>query len=90
MSLKTRVGIVVNNRTNKTAVVKVETRISHAKYAKVIAKTKRYKVHDEENLCRVGDQILIQETKPISKTKQWQIKTILVKASKLDIKEEGI
>nr|WDB00719.1 ribosomal protein S17 [Cavernulicola chilensis] len=90
MSSKERVGIVVSNKMNKTVVISVKTRIAHAKYTKVIGKTKRYKAHDEKNICEIGDQVLIQESKPLSKTKQWIIREILLKASKLDIKDEGI
>lgn len=88
MSLKDREGIVVNSKMDKTVVVAVESRISHAKYTKVIAKTKRYKVHDENKVCQIGDRILIQSTRPFSKTKQWKVKDIILRASKFDIKEE--
>jgi small subunit ribosomal protein S17 len=61
---------------NKTIVVSIENKITHKKYGKVISKTKRYKVHDENNECNIGDYVIISETRPLSKTKRWTLKEI--------------
>ena len=66
MAVKERLGLVVSDKMNKTVVVAVETRVPHSKYKKIMARTKRYKVHDEENQCQVGDQVRIRETRPLS------------------------
>nr|WDA99206.1 ribosomal protein S17 [Gronococcus sybilensis] len=87
MALKEKTGIVVSVKMQKTIVVNIENRTSHSKYAKVIGKTKRYKVHDESSSAQMGDRVLIQESRPLSKTKRWTLKEILLKASKLDLKE---
>jgi small subunit ribosomal protein S17 len=73
MAVKERVGLVVSDKMNKTVVVAVENRAAHPKYGKVVAQTKRYKVHDEENKCKTGDRVRIQETRPLSRTKRWQV-----------------
>ncbi|MBE9212539.1 MAG: 30S ribosomal protein S17 [Richelia sp. RM2_1_2] len=77
MAIKERVGLVVSDKMQKTVVVAVESRDSHQKYGKIVVTTKRYKVHDEENNCKEGDRVRIQETRPLSKTKRWQVKEIL-------------
>lgn len=77
MAIKERVGLVVSDKMQKTVVVAVENRSPHPKYGKIMVKTCRYKVHDEENQCKVGDRVRIQETRPLSKTKRWQVKDIL-------------
>lgn len=77
MALKERVGLVVSDKMQKTVVVAVENRSSHPKYGKTVVKTRRYKAHDEENNCKVGDRVRIQETRPLSKTKRWQVAEIL-------------
>ncbi|WP_016953000.1 30S ribosomal protein S17 [Anabaena sp. PCC 7108] len=77
MAVKERVGLVVSDKMQKTVVVAVENRAPHPKYGKIVVKTQRYKVHDEENNCKVGDRVRIQETRPLSKTKRWQITEIL-------------
>lgn len=81
MATKERVGLVVSDKMEKTVVVAVENRVTHPKYGKIVVQTKRYKVHDEENGCRVGDRVLIQETRPLSKTKRWTVANILNRAS---------
>jgi small subunit ribosomal protein S17 len=73
MAVKERVGLVVSDKMDKTVVVAVENRAAHPKYGKVVAKTKRYKAHDEENKCKAGDRVRIQETRPLSRTKRWQV-----------------
>ncbi len=77
MAIKERVGLVVSDKMQKTVVVAIESRTSHQKYGKIVVTTKRYKVHDEENNCKEGDRVRIQETRPLSKTKRWQVKEIL-------------
>jgi small subunit ribosomal protein S17 len=61
----------------KTVVVAVENRAPHPKYGKIVVKTRRYKAHDEDNRCKIGDRVRIQETRPLSKTKRWQVTEIL-------------
>lgn len=77
MALKERVGVVVSNKMDKTVVVAIESRSPHPKYGKIVVKTERYKAHDPENQCKEGDRVLIQETRPLSKTKRWRIAQIL-------------
>jgi small subunit ribosomal protein S17 len=89
MTIKEKTGIVVSDKMNKTIVVSIENRITHKKYGKVISKTKRYKAHDEQNECRVGDFVTISETRPLSKTKRWILNTIKQKSSRIDISNIG-
>lgn len=77
MAVKERVGLVISDKMDKTVVVAVENRAAHPKYGKIVAKTKHYKVHDEENKCKTGDRVRIQETRPLSRTKRWQVIAIL-------------
>lgn len=77
MAIKERVGRVVSDKMDKTVVVAVESRQSHQKYGKIVVRTKRYKVHDEDNACQTGDQVRIQESRPLSKTKRWVVADIL-------------
>lgn len=77
MAVKERVGLVVSDKMDKTVVVAVENRAAHPKYGKIVVKTKRYKAHDEENKCRAGDRVRIQETRPLSRTKRWTVTEIL-------------
>jgi small subunit ribosomal protein S17 len=73
MAVKELVGVVVSNKMQKTVVVAVENRSAHAKYGKVVVRTKKYKAHDEDNQCQEGDRVKIQETRPLSRTKRWQV-----------------
>jgi len=77
---KMRVGVVVSNKMNKTVVVKVTRHAEHPLYGKRIIKSKKYVAHDEENVCSVGDQIRIRETRPMSRTKRWELVEIVRKA----------
>ncbi|MDJ1181840.1 30S ribosomal protein S17 [Roseofilum casamattae] len=77
MPLKERVGTVISNKMQKTVVVAIENRSAHPKYGKTVVKTKHYKAHDEENQCKEGDRVLIQESRPLSKTKRWRVSQIL-------------
>lgn len=81
MAVKERVGLVVSDKMNKTVVVAVENRSPHPKYGKIVVRTKRYKAHDEENNCKEGDRVRIQETRPLSRTKRWRVMEILTKTS---------
>lgn len=77
MAVKERVGVVVSTKMDKTAVVAVENRSPHPKYRKIVVKTQKFKAHDPENQCQEGDRVRIRETRPLSKTKRWEIKDIL-------------
>jgi small subunit ribosomal protein S17 len=77
MAVKERVGVVVSDKMDKTVVVAVERRDAHPKYGKIVVRTKRYKAHDEENKCKEGDRVRIQETRPLSRTKCWAVLEIL-------------
>ena len=77
MAVKERIGLVVSNKMQKTVVVAVENRVPHPKYGKIMVRTKRYKVHDEENDCKVGERVRIRETRPLSKTKRWAVADVL-------------
>ena len=77
---KTREGLVVSDKMDKTVVVAVEDRVKHARYAKVLRRTNKLKVHDETNQVGVGDRVLIMETRPLSATKRWRVAEILEKA----------
>jgi small subunit ribosomal protein S17 len=77
---KTREGLVVSDKMDKTVVVSVEDRVKHALYGKVIRRTSKLKVHDEQNQCGVGDRVLIMETRPLSATKRWRIVEVIEKA----------
>ena len=77
---KTRVGRVVSDKMDKPVVVAIEDNVKHPLYKKIIKNTIRLKAHDEENTCRVGDRVLIMETRPLSKTKRWRVAEIVEKA----------
>jgi small subunit ribosomal protein S17 len=77
---KIREGYVVSDKMDKTVVVEVEDRVKHPKYAKVIRRTKKYKAHDGDNACGVGDRVRLMETRPLSATKRWRVTEILEKA----------
>jgi len=74
---KVRVGKVVSDKMNKTVVVAVERKVPHALYNKPMVSTKRFKAHDENNECRIGDTVKIVETRPLSKDKCWRVVEIL-------------
>ena len=77
---KTRVGRVVSDKMQKTIVVAIEDNIEHPLYKKVIKKTVKFKAHDENNECRIGDKVEIMETRPLSKDKNWRLVRIIGKA----------
>ncbi len=72
-------GIVVSNKMEKTIVVAVTTQVAHPLYGKVVTRTKKYKVHDENNECRVGDKVLIIETRPLSRDKYFRLGRVIEK-----------
>ncbi len=77
---KRLVGDVIGDKMDKTVVVTVERTVRHPRYGKVIRQVKKYKVHDEGNACRVGDQVLIVESRPLSREKRWVVERILKRA----------
>ena len=83
MPIKERLGVVVSDKMDKTIIVSIENRVTNKRYGKIVASTKRYKVHDDSNECGVGDIVLISETRPLSKTKRWELKEVKQKSLKL-------
>jgi small subunit ribosomal protein S17 len=77
---KTREGLIVSDKMDKTVVVAVEDRVKHALYGKVLRRTSKLKAHDENNECGMGDRVLIMETRPLSATKRWRVVEILERA----------
>lgn len=82
MALKERVGTVVSDKMEKTVVVAVENRFPHPIYQKIISRTTRYKAHDEDNNCKIGDRVRIRETRPLSAHKRWAVMDVLNKGMK--------
>ena len=80
---KSRIGVVTGNKMQKTVVVEVQRRVTHAKYGKIQTSRMRYKAHDETNACGVGDKVSIVETRPMSKEKRWRVAEILEKAKEV-------
>lgn len=78
---KTLVGVVVGDKMDKTVVVMVERLIRHEVYSKMVRRRTKFKAHDEDNRCGVGDRVLIMETRPLSKEKHWRVLEILEKAA---------
>ena len=78
---KTRQGVVLKNKMDKTVVVEVVRRFRHPKYPKFVKRRIRYRAHDAENACNVGDTVLLVETRPLSKTKRWKVKEIVKRAT---------
>jgi small subunit ribosomal protein S17 len=76
---KTREGVVVSDKMTKTRVVMIERVYRHPRYERVITRSKRLKAHDETNVSKVGDRVLIEETRPLSKDKRWRIRQVLTR-----------
>ena len=76
---KTRVGLVVSDKMDKTVVVAVEDFVRHSLYGKAVKRTKKFKAHDETNECNIGDKVRIMETRPLSKDKRWRLVNIIEK-----------
>ena len=77
---KTRVGTVVSDKMDKTVVVAIQDNVKHPLYKKIIKRTVKFKAHDEQNACGVGDKVEIMETRPLSKDKRWRVTAIITKA----------
>ena len=77
---KTRVGVVVSNKMDKTIVVAIKDNVQHPLYKKIIKKTVKLKAHDEQNECGIDDRVKVMETRPLSKDKRWRLVSILEKA----------
>ena len=77
---KTRVGTVVSDKMDKTLVVAVKDNVQHPLYKKILKRTVKFKAHDENNECRIGDRVMIMETRPLSKDKNWRLVKIIEKA----------
>ena len=77
---KTRVGIVVSNKMDKTVVVAIQDNVRHPLYNKIVKRTVKLKAHDEENICNEGDKVLVTETRPLSKDKRWRVTENITKA----------
>ena len=77
MALKERIGTVVSDKMDKTVVVAVENRFPHPVYQKTVSRTTRYKAHDADNHCKMGDRVRILETRPLSAHKRWKVSEVL-------------
>ena len=77
---KTMVGTVVSDKMDKTVVVSIQDNVKHPLYKKIIKRTVKFKAHDEKNECGIGDRVMIMETRPISKDKNWRVVQIIEKA----------
>ncbi|MBS1479083.1 30S ribosomal protein S17 [Dysosmobacter sp.] len=77
---KTRTGMVVSDKMDKTVVVAVIDNVRHPLYKKIVKRTVKFKAHDEQNACGIGDTVMIMETRPISKDKRWRVVEIIEKA----------
>lgn len=77
---KTRVGVVTSDKMDKTAVVTIQDRVKHPLYSKIVDRSVKYKAHDENNECGIGDKVEIMECRPLSKDKNWRVVRIIEKA----------
>ena len=82
---KTRTGMVVSDKMDKTVVVAVIDNVRHPLYKKIVKRTVKFKAHDEQNACGIGDTVMIMETRPISKDKRWRVVEIIEKAKSVDL-----
>ena len=80
---KSRVGVVVSNKMTKTVVVRVERRVADRQYGKIVTKAEKYKAHDENQECKIGDRVRMVETRPMSKDKRWRVAEVLEKAAEV-------
>ena len=78
---KTQIGVVVSDRMDKTVVVKIDRLVKHDVYNKYIKRSTKYKAHDDDNSCKIGDRVLIVETRPYSKDKRWKVREIIEKSA---------
>ncbi len=88
VSRKTRVGTVVSDRMSKTVVIKVDRMAKHPLYGKPVLRSKKFMAHDEEETCRIGDRIRIEETRPLSRHKRWRVVEIIERAPVLGGSQE--
>ena len=88
ISRKTRVGIVVSDRMSKTVVIKVDRMAKHPLYGKPVLRSKKFMAHDEDEACRIGDRIRIEETRPLSRHKRWRVIEIIERAPVLGGSQE--
>jgi small subunit ribosomal protein S17 len=86
---KTRKGIVISNRMQKTVVVSVERIVMHSRYKKYLKRQTRMKAHDEKNECQIGDRVLIVECRPLSRDKRWRVSRILKRAVQAETAKEA-
>ena len=77
---KTRVGVVISDKMDKTIVVSIKTRVRHPLYGKIMNQTSKLKAHDENNACGIGDTVRVMETRPLSREKRWRLVEIIEKA----------
>lgn len=77
---KTRIGVVVSDKMDKTVTVAIRTRVKHPLYGKIMNRTRKLKAHDEANQCGIGDTVRVMETRPLSKEKRWRLVEIIEKA----------
>jgi len=87
---KTRVARVLSNKMDKTVLVEVETRRRHPRFKRVVSYRAKFKAHDENNACGVGDLVKIVEARPLSKEKRWRVTEILAKAEAIEVKPTEI
>jgi len=80
-SRKVRTGVVVNNKMDKTVVVEVSRTLLHPTYKKTVRQRKRFMAHDEQNRCQIGDEVMIVETRPLSRHKRWRVRKVLKEAA---------
>lgn len=81
MPVKQKLGTVISNKMQKTIVVEIENRYRHSIYSKIMTKTKKYLVHDELDESNIGDQVLVEECRPLSRRKRWKLSKIISKSS---------
>jgi small subunit ribosomal protein S17 len=77
---KSQTGVVISDKMDKTVVVQVDRLVKHSTYKKYVRRRAKYTVHDETNACKIGDRVVIRETRPLSKTKRWRVSQIVEKA----------
>ena len=77
---KRMMGLIVSDKMDKTVTVRVEGKTKHPTYKKYVVRSQKYKAHDADNACKVGDKVLIEETRPLSRDKRWRVKEIIERA----------
>ena len=90
MARKQRIGVVQSDRMDKTVVVMVERTVTHPLYKKILRRRKKYQAHDEANDCSIGDKVIIEECRPISKNKHWRVMQIVERREVADIQPRDI